>query len=89
MLGYIDKNYLAYLYVQIFTRIRRLRRSVTMASAIAGQGALRLLPSSPYSVEHSVASYELPSKLKAERRSLKDATASGISIDVLKVSKVR
>ena len=59
-----------------------------MTSAIAGQGALRLLPSSPYSEEYSVASYELPSNLKAERRSLKDATATN-SIEVLKVSKVR
>ena len=57
-----------------------------MASAIAGQGALCTLPSTRRSTGPIVASYELPPKLKAERKSLKDATATGIAVS--KVTKV-
>jgi hypothetical protein len=57
-----------------------------MASAISGQGALRTLPSTRHSTGPIVASYEVPPKLKGERKSLKEG-AGGIA--VAKVTKVR
>jgi len=55
-------------------------------TAVAGQGALRTLPSTRHSTGPIVASYELAPKLKAERKSLKDG-AGGIPVS--KVTKVR
>lgn len=56
-----------------------------MARPIAGQGALLPLPASPFSSELSVESYEIPSHLKGERKTMKDAVDG---FEVLKVSKV-
>lgn len=67
-------------------RQRKQDHTSKMATATAGQGALRTLPSTRHSTGPIVASYDLPPKLKAERKSLKDATATGI--EVLKVTKV-